>query len=129
MPSGAFIFFPYVTKRVPSALVSMMAGYHGSITLAYAHRLSLKVKSAPQIMASRNSGVTRESFLNLAGKRKRHVPLESNGNCHEGPVLARTGHSPKCFFARGDLVGAFNDHQAYNICSHASQYRGRIEIL
>ena len=28
--------FPYVTKRVPSALVSMMAGCHGSITLAYA---------------------------------------------------------------------------------------------
>jgi hypothetical protein len=38
-------------------------------------------------MASRNSGVTRESFLNLAGKRRRHVPLESNGNYHEGPVL------------------------------------------
>ena len=31
-----FYLFPYVTKRVPSALVSMMAGCHGSITLAYA---------------------------------------------------------------------------------------------
>ncbi len=26
-------------------------------------------------------------------------------------LAARTGHSPKCFLARGDLVGAFNDHQ------------------
>ena len=31
-----FYLFPYVTKRASSALVSMMAGYHGSITLAYA---------------------------------------------------------------------------------------------
>jgi hypothetical protein len=29
-----FYLFPYVTKRVPSALVSIMAGYPGSITLA-----------------------------------------------------------------------------------------------
>ncbi len=42
-------------------------------------------------MASRNSSVTQESFLNLAGKRKRDVPLESNGNYREGPVLAQSG--------------------------------------
>src|SRR5439155_12460513 len=36
IPSGRFYLFPHVTKRVPSALVSTMAGCHGSITLAYA---------------------------------------------------------------------------------------------
>ena len=55
-------------------------------------RLSLKVKSSASSNGFAKFGVTRESSLNLAGRRKRHVPLESNGNYHKGPVLPVSGH-------------------------------------
>ncbi|WP_145963742.1 hypothetical protein [Bradyrhizobium algeriense] len=69
---------------------ALMAGYHGSITLAYAQNDPSFVQGEVKRLKKwlRESGATRESFLNLAGKRKRHVRLESNGNYHEGPVLA-----------------------------------------
>ena len=71
-------------------------------------RLSLKVKSSASSNGFAKFGRYSRELLDLAGKRKRHVPLESNGNYHEGPVLAQSGRSANAVLlspaARDDIA-------------------------